>query len=132
MNVPVEISFRELENTQALEDYIRQRLEKLEKVFNPIVSCRIAVERPQKHPEAGSGYRVRLDVRLPHGHEVVVRREPHEGSTRDDLRTVLKEAFDAARRELREVAERSRGDVKTHPEQMRRVVGLGKRTLTPS
>jgi cold shock CspA family protein len=47
----------------------------------------------------------------------VVKRESSEGDIHDSLRKVLREAFDAMRRKLKALAERQRGEVKTHPTQ---------------
>ncbi len=56
-------------------------------------------------------------MRVPPGHELVVKREPSKGDMHDPLPTVLRKAFDAARRQLQELVEQQRGEVKTHPEQ---------------
>ena len=114
MQIPLELTFRGVEKTEAMERYIRERTQKLEQVCDHIVSCRVTVERPQQHQRAGSPFRVRVDVRIPPGHELVVRRESTEGDIHDSLRQVLREAFDAMRRQVRSLAERQRGDVKAH------------------
>lgn len=114
MNVPLELTFRNVEKSSGLEDYIHRELRGLEEVNERIVSCRVAVERPQEHQTRGSGYRVRIVARVPPRREVVIRREPGEGELHDDLRTVLKAAFDAARRHLRELDRELRGEVKEH------------------
>ncbi|MBI5445608.1 MAG: HPF/RaiA family ribosome-associated protein [Deltaproteobacteria bacterium] len=116
MEVPLELSFRDVERTQTVEDFIRRNVKKLEQTCDHIVSCRIAVEQPQKHQRRGSPYRVRIDLRVPPGHEVVVTRESSEGEIHDSLRKVLRDAFDAARRQVRGLSERQRGDVKSHPQ----------------
>jgi cold shock CspA family protein/ribosome-associated translation inhibitor RaiA len=116
MEVPLELSFRDVEKTKAIEDYIRSNVRKLEQLCDHIVSCRIAVEQPQKHQRTGSPYRVRIDLRVPPGHEIVVTRESSEGEIHDNLRKVLRNAFDAARRQVRGLAERQRGDIKSHPQ----------------
>lgn len=117
MEVPLELSFRDVEKTRAIEEFIRTNVKKLEQSCDHIVSCRIAVEQPQKHQHTGSPYRVRIDLRVPPGHEIVVKRESSEGEIHDSLRKVLREAFDAARRQVRGLSERQRGAVKTHPQE---------------
>lgn len=114
MQIPLELTFRGVEKTETIEHYIRERTQKLEQVCDHIVSCRVTVEHPQQHQRAGSPFRVRVDVRVPPGHELVVRRESSEGDIHDSLRQVLREAFDAMRRQVRGLAERQRGDVKAH------------------
>jgi cold shock CspA family protein len=46
-----------------------------------------------------------------------VRREPRHGDVHQDLTTEIREAFEVARRQLRELVERQRGETKTHPQQ---------------
>ena len=65
MNVPLEISFREVEKTQSLEDLIRGEAASLEEVNDHVSSCRVSVEQPQKHLKSGSPYRVRIDMTVP-------------------------------------------------------------------
>jgi len=82
-----------------------------------MISCRVAVEKPQEHPRSGSPYRVRIQVRIPPGHEIVAERKPGEGEMHDPLPKVVRSAFDAAERQVRELIAKRRGDVKVHPDQ---------------
>jgi cold shock CspA family protein len=117
MQVPLEISFRDIEKSDAIETLIREKTQKLEKICDYMTSCRVAVAKPQKHQQSGSPYRVRLDVRIPPGHEIVVKREPGEGDMHEPLDKVIRGVFDSAWRQVKEIVERQRDDVKTHPQQ---------------
>jgi len=117
MQVPLEISFKGIVNTVEIENLIRSKVTKLERVCSYITSCRVAVEKRQEHQRVGNPYRVRIDMTVPPGHELVVRREPTEGDMHDPLEVVLKRAFDAAVRRLQKLVNLQQGDVKTHPEQ---------------
>jgi cold shock CspA family protein/ribosome-associated translation inhibitor RaiA len=112
----LEITFRGLEKNESIETLIRKKAAKLEQVCSDLTSCRVAVERPQQHQRAGNPFRVRIDMGVP-GHELVVRRESSKGDPHDPLPKVLRDAFNAARRKLREYAKRRQGEMKTHPEQ---------------
>jgi len=115
MNGPLEITFRDIPKQPEIEALIRRKLEKLEEVHR-ITSCRVALERPQRHQTSGSPYRVRLSLTVPSGHELVVRREPGEGEMHVELTTIVRNAFDAARRQLVELGLKRRGFVKRHEE----------------
>jgi cold shock CspA family protein len=117
MQIPLEISYRDVVKTDELENLIREKVSKLEKVCDYITSCHIAVEKPQKFLNYGSPYRIRISLRIPPGHEIVVKREPGEGNMSDSILAVLRDAFDAARRKILELVEIQRKDVKAHPEQ---------------
>jgi cold shock CspA family protein/ribosome-associated translation inhibitor RaiA len=119
MKAILEVSFRGVEKTEALQALIREKAEKLEETCSHMVSCRVAVEKRQGHQRSGSPFRVRIALGVPPGHEIVVRREPGEGDLHDDLFKVLREAFEVARRRLQELVGRQRHEVKVHPEQQR-------------
>lgn len=117
MNVAPEITFRDVQRSEALDALIQRRIEHLERVCDHVSSCRVVVEEPQQHMSSGSPYRVRIDVTVPPGHEVVGRREPGQGDLHEELGTVIRDAFDAVERQLDEITEKQHGDVKAHPAQ---------------
>lgn len=117
MKVPLEITFRGVEKTDGLEELIREKAASLERVCESITSCRVAVESPQQHQRAGRPYRVRISLNVPPGHEFAVRRESSAGNIHDELPAVIRSAFDAARRKLKTITEKRRGEVKSHPVQ---------------
>lgn len=117
MQVPLELSFRDVGKTPELEALINDKIDDLEKVFDNIISCRMAVEKPQEHQSTGNPYRVRINVRVPPGKEIVVTRNPGEGEMHDPLEAVIRDAFATATRELRELGNRLNQEVKQHPEQ---------------
>lgn len=118
MQVPIEITFRDVEKTSDFEQLIRHRAEKLDKICDYLISCRVVVEKVQRNQRSGIPYRVRIDVTIPPGHEVVVSRDPSKGDLHLDLGAEIRWAFDTAERRVRELMDRQRRDVKIHPEQM--------------
>ena len=124
MQIAPEITFRHVAKSPYIESLVRRQVTKLEKFCDHITSCRVAIERPQQHQRAGNPYRVRIDLTVPPGHEVVVDREPTDNDLHDELRTVVIDAFKAARRQLQELVDRQRKDVKTHEEPRALVVQL--------
>jgi cold shock CspA family protein/ribosome-associated translation inhibitor RaiA len=117
MKVPLEIAFKGIEHTDEIDALIREEVDKVERVCNYLSSCRVIVEKRQQHQEVGNPYRVRIDMTVPPGHELVVKREPSKGDMHDPLEIVIKHAFNSAARHLRKLVEQQRGDVKTHPDQ---------------
>lgn len=101
----------------SIERIVRARAKKLERHAPGVTSMHVAVERPQAHLNQGSGYRVRIEVRLAGADPFVVCREPSEGGVNDGLRQVLNEAFAAADRKARELTRTMRDEVKGHPKQ---------------
>lgn len=117
MKVPLEIAFKGIRNTDELDALIREEAAKLERVCDYISSCRVIVEMRQKHQTVGNPYRVRIDMTVPPGHELVVKREPSQGDMHDPVEIVIKNVFVSAVRQLRKLVEQQRGDTKVHPEQ---------------
>ncbi len=117
MTTPVEISYRDINKTEEIDSLIRDKTEKLEKICDYITSCRVAVEKPHRNIKTGNPYRVRINIHVPHSPEIVIKREPGEGEMNDTLNFVIREAFSAARKTLKELVERQRFEVKKHPEQ---------------
>jgi cold shock CspA family protein/ribosome-associated translation inhibitor RaiA len=117
MNVPLELRYHNIEKSDDLESLIQRRVSKLERVCDYLSSCRVSVEKIKHMPRSGSPYRVRVDLTVPPGHEVVASREPGEGEAADTLYSVIREVYDAVQRQLKELVQRQRGQLKSHPGQ---------------
>ena len=112
MQVPLQISFRHMEHSDAIEALIRDKVAKLDASPDHIMGCRVVVEPAGKHHEHGNLYEVRLDITVP-GEEIVVTREPSQHIQYRDIQVALRDAFDSARRRLEDYVHRRRGFVKT-------------------
>jgi cold shock CspA family protein/ribosome-associated translation inhibitor RaiA len=111
MQVPLQVSFRHLEHSEAIEALIRERVAKLDASPDHIMGCRVVVEPAGKHHEHGNLYEVRIDITVP-GEEIVVTREPSQHTEYRDIHVALRDAFDSARRKLEDYVRRRRGSVK--------------------
>ena len=117
MQVPVQVTFRDIPKDEAIDNLVHELTKKLEEVCPHIDSCRVAIEHPHVIRRAGGDFRVRIDLTVPPGHEIVVSRESNEINEREVLEPLVREAFHAARRRVQKLAERQRQYVKAHPEQ---------------
>lgn len=113
MTVPIQITWRHIDKSDAIEKAIREKAEKLGHYCGNIQNCRVMVEAPHTHKHKGKLYHVRLDITVP-GNEIVVKRDPAAHGSHEDIYVVIRDAFDAARRQLQDYARIRRGDVKTH------------------
>ena len=113
MQLPLEITFRNLERSEALESKIRQRAEKLDHIADHIMSCRVVVEPSHMHQHKGNLYHVRIDITVP-GEELVVSRSPDQNHAHENAYVAVRDAFKAARRQLEDYVRRQRGRIKTH------------------
>ncbi|MFP4164468.1 MAG: cold shock domain-containing protein [Chitinispirillaceae bacterium] len=115
MQVPLEITYRNVEKTEEVDALIRNKAAKLDEICDYLISCRVVIEKIQRHQSSGQPYRVRLDIKLPPGHEIVVNRDPSRANLHLDLGAEVRWAFDTAARQLKELMEKQRRDVKKHP-----------------
>ncbi len=94
MQIPLQITLRNIDKSAAVEAAIRRRAAKLDRFHRRIVSCRVVVEIPSRHKHQGKEFVVRLDIKLP-GSEIVIN---HDHNV--DLYAALHDAFHAAQRRL--------------------------------
>ncbi len=115
MQVPLEIAFRNMPPSPAIEAAIREKAAKLEEFHDRITSARVVVETPHRQHRKGKLFHVRIDLRVP-GRELVVSREPADHHAYEDVYVAIRDAFDGAKRQLQDCAREMRGSVKTHEE----------------
>lgn len=113
MDMPVQVTFRNVDPSPAVEAEVLRRASMLERYHPRLQSCRVVVEAPHRHRRKGAPYRVLIDMVVP-GAELVVGRNPTEHAAHADVYVAVRDAFRAARRELMDEVRRIRGDVKSH------------------
>jgi ribosome-associated translation inhibitor RaiA len=119
MKIPLEINVAGMEPSEAVEAKIRQRALGLERYSRRIGRCEVWLKTEHGHHRKGPFYAVRVRLTVPN-EEILVDFQPAQ----DDVYVAIRQAFDAARREL-EDAERGRpGHTRGH-EQRRRRPGPG-------
>jgi cold shock CspA family protein/ribosome-associated translation inhibitor RaiA len=122
MEIPLEITLRDVTpNERYVEEEVRKKSSRLEKFSKRIIRCRVVVESPHRSRRDGTHYTVKIELVLP-GRVIVINRERHLRREHEDIRTVLRDAFDAAKRKLEDHAQRRRGEVKVREAQPHGVV----------
>ncbi len=110
MDLPLQITARDVELTDVIRAEIAEKAEKLDKFYDRIMRCRVVVECPKRHLKDGKLYTLRIIIKVPGG-ELAVKREQNK-----DLYVAIRDAFDAARRKLEDFSREQRGTVKRHDE----------------
>ncbi len=113
MKLPLQVVFRNIEPSDAVTAVIRERVDRLERFYEHIMSCRVVVELHHHHHHKGNLYHVRADLKVP-DEEIVAGRKPSGGHTHEDVYVAIRDTFDALRRQLEDYIRRRRGVVKTH------------------
>ena len=107
MQVPLQITFRGLSPMPRVGQLITERASRLERFCDRIVRCHVVVGVPHRHQRSGRRYSVHIDIATPLG-SVVVTREPVGHTSAEQLGVAIREAFDAAARQLEDEAGRRR------------------------
>ncbi len=108
MRLPLQVTFRNIPSSEAIEAHITEKASKLDKYYDRIMSCRVVVDSTQRRQHQGKLFGVKIAITVPRK-ELAVTREENE-----DVYVAIRDAFDHASRRLEEHARRERGDVKIH------------------
>ena len=106
MQTPLQVTFRDVPQSEAVETRVREKAEKLGRYYDRIMGCHVVIEMSQRHKHQGKLHSVRIDLTVP-GAELVANNAEHE-----DVYVAVRDAFDAIARQLEDYARRQRGDVK--------------------
>lgn len=120
------VTFRSIRQSVGLVEEVQRRVVNLEKFYQPITSCRVLVEMPEGRKPHGERYRIQIHLSVPGG-EIMVSHQPAFAMTpaaaepaalhkRDEpepdhkhAREAIRDAFQAARRQLQAFSRKQRG-----------------------
>lgn len=110
MQQPLQITFRDIPRSEAVEARIREKMAKLDTVYNRITACRIVVGQVQKHQHQGKLHNISIYMSVP-GKELTISHHPNE-----NLYIAIQGAMDSLREQLDAYHRRLYGDTKDHGE----------------
>lgn len=113
MQIPLQITFRHMSSSPAVESAIRKHAERLEHFSNRIMGCHVIVDAPHHHQRQGKLYSVRIDLTVP-GEEIPVTHSGPLDHAHEDIYVAIRDAFNTAGRLLEDHMRRFRGAVKVH------------------
>src|SRR5437868_4543274 len=108
MQLPVNITYRGVAKSDDIDQLIMEKASRLEKFCDHINRCDVAIEQPNHAHQKGNPFRVRIDVTVPPGHELVAEEKQVDNGTHDPLAKVVHDAFKTMERQLRHLVERQR------------------------
>lgn len=109
MSFPIQLAFHHMERSEALDQAIRDRCERLNRFHPGITSVHVAVTQETRHSQKGRLFNVKLDVHVK-GKSFAITQQAAE-----DPFVAARDAFDAATRLLGSEIDTTRGFVKQHP-----------------
>jgi ribosome-associated translation inhibitor RaiA len=94
MEIPLQITLREMKRSDALSERIRTDAGRLERLHPEIMSCRVVVEEGARHRRQGREFAVHVEVRVP-GRDNLVTLQRN-----GDVYVAVRDAFDSVRRQF--------------------------------
>lgn len=113
MQLPVEITFRDMTPSLALQHTIERWADRLARMEPNIQRCDVVIERPHRKHKTGQLFHVRVEIAIA-GSTIIVGRDPARDDAHTDPYVAVGDAFRAARRQLQNAIEIRRGQVKLH------------------
>ena len=113
VQIPLEITFRGMSPSLAVETAIRHWVARLEGVYGRLHRCAVLIDQPHQHHHRRKRFHVKVDLTVP-GYELAMSRDPERDPGHRDVYVALADAFRAARRRLHAHARIRRGDVQRH------------------
>jgi ribosome-associated translation inhibitor RaiA len=111
MQIPTQIAFHGIDKSDAVEEKIRERVDKLENYSDRITSCRVVVESHHKsHSNLNSNaapFHVTIHLAVP-GEDLVVRRDPKEMKAHEDILIALRDSFDTMECRLKDYNQKNK------------------------
>ena len=113
MEMPLQITFHNLERSDAVEANVRSRVGKLEKFCDSIIGCRVTVESRHHYHARGRHFLIRIEVTVP-GDTLVADRQPEGHHAYTDVYVAIRDTFDAMRRQLEDYERRQQAQAKAY------------------
>ncbi len=111
MQIPLQVTFENIEHSDAIESRIGDDWKKLESFSDGITSARVVVGRPQHRHHKGDSYQVRVHLTVAGAPDIVVSRDPDVTDIHDDVYVAIRDAFKATHRQLEDLASKRQGKV---------------------
>jgi cold shock CspA family protein/ribosome-associated translation inhibitor RaiA len=111
--IPLQLSFRNVGPSPAIESRVRREAAKLERFHGRIIRCRAVVSAPERHHRKGKLYVVRIQITIP-GKDIWVNRSAGLDHAHEDVYVAIRDAFAAAIRCLEDAVRVKGGTTKRH------------------
>jgi ribosome-associated translation inhibitor RaiA len=113
MPARLEIIFRGMTASPAVEALVERWATRLDRAFDRIHRCAVTIEQPHRSQHQGQTFHVRIEIGVPDA-AIVVSRDHGDDPAHEDVHVAIADAFHAARRRLQDHVRIRRGEVKLH------------------
>lgn len=109
-----QVVFHNIDQSSALNEAVQKRISKLERYCDQIITGRVVLDSPHNNHHKGKVYSVGLEIHTP-TKEVIVNQEQHDNHAHEDLYVAIRDAFNAAERQLKSIDKSHRTDKTAKP-----------------
>jgi ribosome-associated translation inhibitor RaiA len=110
MQITPEIIFHDVDRSQWIEDYVAERLGRLERFAGGITRCRVSLTQEVASHTKGNRYSVMVEVRLPPNHDLAAKKQKVVRAMPTELTALINQAFGAIESQVKKTAQLRRGD----------------------
>jgi cold shock CspA family protein/ribosome-associated translation inhibitor RaiA len=122
MQTAPELIFHDVDRSPWVENYILERVQRLERFADGITTCRVSLTQEQASHHKGNRYSVLVEVRMPPNHDLAARKEKVIREMQTQLPALINLAFGAIERQLKKTAALRRYEEKRHDGQPHGIV----------
>ncbi|HEY0282546.1 MAG TPA: host attachment protein, partial [Rhizomicrobium sp.] len=108
VSLPVSVVFRNMAESPTVHSTALKQAAKLGRKYGRIVRCKVTVEAPHRHHRKGRLFLANVDLALP-GRETTTKGTGKNRHAHEDVNVALRDAFDAASRQLQDHFRRKQG-----------------------
>ena len=102
-----QVMYHNIDQTDAISEAVQKRITKLERFCDQIINGRVVLDCPHNNHHKGKVYSVSLEIHTS-SLEVRVNQEQHDNHAHEDLYVAIRDAFNAAERQLKSVDKKHR------------------------
>lgn len=101
MKAAVDVVYRDLDFSAALNDVISKKLEKLNRYSDQIIHSRVVLDTPHNHKHKGKQFRASIELDIK-GHPIAVTQD------NESIHLAVRDAFSSAERKVKQIAAKQR------------------------
>ena len=105
MEIAPEIIFHDVDRSQWVEDYIVERLGRLERYAKGITRCHVTLTQEVASHHKGNRYSVMVEVRLPPNKDLAAKKEKSLHDMQAELPGLINQAFGAIETQVKKTAD---------------------------
>lgn len=107
MSNEFQIVFHNIEQSDAINEAVQKKIDKLRRYCSDITGGRVVLDCPHNNHHKGKVYSVALELQTPNK-PVMVTQDQHDNHAHEDLYVAIRDAFNAAERQLKSVDKKHR------------------------